>query len=70
MEEAHKKAELKAHQKAQRKEEELASLPNPVDVRGVSTAFSNILQMNQPNLTAKVQTIRESSAIRPSYYPF
>ena len=26
--------------------------------------------MGQPNLANKVQHIRESSAIRPSYYPF
>ena len=26
--------------------------------------------LNQPKFTAKVQTIRESSAVRPSYYPF
>ena len=37
-----------------------------IDPRGVSIAINNIMGVNH----AKVQNIRQSSALRPSFYPF
>ena len=41
-----------------------------VDPRGVSIALNNIMGVNPPSFSAKVQNIRQSSAMRPSFYPF
>jgi hypothetical protein len=71
--EVEKKLKAEAAQKKLEQKQntpEPQKMPNPLDYRGGSIAFGSLLQANQPNLTAKVQHIRESSAIRPSYYPF
>ena len=55
-----------ANKKKQEKEEQKEKkASNKLPQRNESIAMGSLLQ--QPN---KIQTIRESSAVRPSYYPF
>ena len=53
-------------QKKLNQQQRQASIAQPKDPRGASIALNNIMGVNQ----AKVQNIRQSSAIRPSFYPF
>lgn len=60
-------AQKKANQFQEQKGQEGHQSINP---RGQSIAFNTLVGLKPRDLTQKVQNIRDSSAIRPSYYPF
>lgn len=60
------KMEAAAQKKMQQNQNNRVSERPKVDPRGASIALNNIMGINH----AKVQNIRQSSAIRPSFYPF